>query len=220
VQLPTLRREDVMAAIDRLQPQQGTAIGSGLLVALSAIFPDLNINVQNGGPRAHKSAQVLPAGRAEARPAGSDPVPPGSYLSAAIVLLTDGQNTLGPEPIEAAQLAASRGVKVYTVGFGTKDGAAVGLEGFSMIVRLDEDTLKQVSALTRGEYFHADSGLELDRVYEGLQSKLVLESQDTEVASFFAAAGAVLLVLAAMISAWWHETKFTLIHCRGDQRRS
>ncbi|HEX6361882.1 MAG TPA: VWA domain-containing protein [Albitalea sp.] len=201
VQQPTLQRDDVLTAIDRFQLQQGTAIGSGILVALGAIFPEQDIDPYDTGARAHRPARsaVPQAPRAES----PKPVPPGSYSSAVIVLLTDGQNTIGPDPVDAAQMAASRGVKVFTVGFGTKDGEIVGFEGFSILVRLDEDTLQKIAEMTRGEYFHAGSGAELDRVYEGLQSKLVLEKQDTEVTALFAAAGALMLVLAAALSVLW-----------------
>jgi len=202
VQPPTTQRDDVLTAIDRFQLQQGTAIGSGILVALGAIFPDQEIDPYDAGARAHKPARPLAERQAKADPAPK-PVPPGSYASAVIVLLTDGQNTIGPDPVDAAQLAASRGVKVFTVGFGTKDGEIVGFEGFSILVRLDEDTLQKIAEMTHGEYFHAGTGAELDRVYQGLQSKLVLEKQDTEVTALFAAAAALLLVLGAGLSAWW-----------------
>jgi len=201
VQAPTASRDDVMGAIDRFQLQQGTAIGSGILAALGAIFPDLEIDAEDSGARAHKPPRPLLHRRAKRD--APQPVPPGSYGSAVIVLLTDGQNTIGPEPLEAAQMAASRGVKVYTVGFGTKDGKLVG-EGFSILVRLDEDTLQQIAGITRGDYFHAGSGAELDRVYHGLGSKLVIEEQETEVTALFAAAAMVLLLAGVAMAAWWH----------------
>jgi Ca-activated chloride channel family protein len=204
VQPPTAQRDDVMNAIDRFQLQQGTAIGSGILVALGAIFPDQDIDPYETGARAHKQPRALAAKRTKPEVPAPKPVPPGSYASAVIVLLTDGQNTIGPDPVDAAQMAASRGVKVFTVGFGTKDGEIVGFEGFSILVRLDEDTLQKIAEMTRAEYFHAGSGAELDRVYEGLQSKLVFEKQDTEITSLIAAAGALLLVLAVAISIWWY----------------
>ena len=113
VQAPTHNREDVVAAIDRFQLQRGTAIGSGIIVSLATIFPD-------GGYRRRARFSVR---RRERRsrsgkppPRGFKPVPPGSYTSAAIILLTDGQRTTGPDSIEAARLAADRGVRIYTVG--------------------------------------------------------------------------------------------------------
>jgi len=201
VQPPTLRRDDVLAAIDRFRLQQGTAIGSGILVSLGAIFPGEPIEASESGARAHEvAARTLPP--RPVRDPAAKAVPPGSYASAVIVLLTDGQNTSGPEPMEAAQFAADRGVKVYTVGFGSKDGKEVDIDGFSILVHLDEDTLQKVADVTRAEYFHAVSGVDLDRVYQGLQSKLVVERQDTEITAIFAAAAMLLLVIAVALSIW------------------
>jgi Ca-activated chloride channel family protein len=82
-------------------------------------------------------------------------VAPGSYTSAAIIMLTDGQRTTGVDPLEAAKMAADRGVRVYTVGVGTVDGETIGFEGWSMRVRLDEETLKAIATKTNAEYFYA-----------------------------------------------------------------
>ena len=129
---------------------------------------------------------------------------PGSYGSAAIVLLTDGQNTSGPDPMTAAQMAADRGVKVFTVGFGTKDGEVIGFEGWSMRVRLDERTLQNIANLTQGQYFFfAGSGADLKRVYEALKSRLVIEKRETEVAALFADLAGLFILLAVALSVWW-----------------
>jgi Ca-activated chloride channel family protein len=98
-------------------------------------------------------------------------VAPGSYNSAAIIMLTDGQRTTGPDPLEAAKMAADRGVRVYTVGIGTTSGEIIGFEGWSMRVRLDEETLKNISVLTHGEYFYAGTAEDLKKVYESLSSR-------------------------------------------------
>ena len=123
-------------------------------------------------------------------------MPPGSYTSAAIILLTDGQRTTGPDPLEAAKMAADRGVRIYTVGIGTKEGETIGFEGWSMRVRLDEETLKQVAQLTRADYFYAGTADDLKKVYDGLSSKLVVEKHETEITALFAALGALLAVAA------------------------
>ncbi len=196
VQAPTLSREDVVAAIDRFQLQRATAIGSGLLLSLATIFPDAGIDVsQITGQRLMPGEQKPPA--------PFTPVEPGSYASAAIILLTDGQRTTGPDPLEAAKMAAERGVKVYTVGIGTKAGEVIGFEGWSMRVRLDEETLKAIANITRANYFYAGTAEDLKQVYDGLSSRLVVETHEIEVSSFFAAAGAVLALLAAGLSLWW-----------------
>jgi Ca-activated chloride channel family protein len=102
-----------------------------------------------------------------------------------------------------AKLAADRGVRIYTVGVGTTQGEIIGFEGWSMRVRLDEETLKQVALLTRGDYFYAGTAEDLKKVYQGLSSKLVVEKRETEVTALFAALGALLAVCAAGLSLWW-----------------
>ena len=120
-----------------------------------------------------------------------------------MILLTDGQRTAGPEVMESAKLAAERGVRVYTVGVGTKEGDVIGFEGWSMRVRLDEDTLKNVAQMTQGEYFYAGTAADLKRVYQSLSSRLVIETKVTEVSFLLAAAGALLMLLGAGLSFSW-----------------
>jgi Ca-activated chloride channel family protein len=131
------------------------------------------------------------------------PVPPGSYNSAAVIMLTDGQRTTGPDPLDAAKMAADRGIRVYTVGIGTTSGEVIGFEGWSMRVRLDEETLKNISVLTHGEYFYAGTAEDLKKVYESLSSRMVVERKETELSAFFAGFGALLAMLAAGLSVWW-----------------
>ena len=199
VQPPTFSREDVVAAIDRFQLQRGTAIGSGLVLSLASLFPDDGIDLsQITGQRAMPAA---PGEKKEKKP--FVPVEPGSYSSAAIILLTDGQRTTGPDPMEAAKMAAERGVKVYTVGVGTKNGEIIGFEGWSMRVRLDEDTLKNIANATRANYFYAGTADDLKQVYQGLSSRLVVETKETEITGLLALAGALLAIAAAALSVWW-----------------
>ena len=195
-QAPTRNHEDVIAAIDRFQLQRATAIGSAIVVSLATLFPDAGIDLAAltyGGE-----------GRKPVKPAPSfKPVPPGSYASGAIVLLTDGQRTTGPDSIQMARLAAERGVRIYTVGVGTPKGTIVGIEGWSMRVGLDEETLKAVADITRGEYFYAGTAVDLKKIYESLRSRLVLERKRTEVTALFAAAAALLVVVSAALSLAW-----------------
>ncbi len=202
VQSPTHSREDIVAAIDRFQLQRGTAVGSGILVALKMIFPDAEFDLRSFNPRreATKSAPLDP-GRAADKAAPK--VPPGSYESAAIILLTDGQTTVGPDPIESARIAADRGVRVYTVGIGTANGETIGAEGWSMRVRLDEETLKTIANLTRGEYFYAGTATDLQKIYKSLNTKLFFEQRETEVTALFAAAAAALALVSGMLSMLW-----------------
>jgi Ca-activated chloride channel homolog len=198
VQAPTLSREDVVASIDRFQLQRATAIGSGIVLSLATIFPDAGIDLsQITGQRA------MPPGPGDKPKPEFAPVAPGSYSSAAIILLTDGQRTTGPDPLEAAKMAADRGVRVYTVGIGTKDGETIGFEGWSMRVRLDEDTLKAIATITRADYFYAGSADDLMKVYEGLSARIAVEKKETEITALFAALGALLVVVAAALSVAW-----------------
>jgi Ca-activated chloride channel homolog len=198
VQAPTLSRDDVNQAIDRFQLQRGTAIGSGIVLSLATIFPDAGIDL----------SQIT--GQREMPPAPGDkpkqefkPVAPASYTSAAIILLTDGQRTTGPDPVEAAKMAADRGIRVYTVGVGTKEGEIIGFEGWSMRVRLDEETLKTIANITRADYFYAGTASDLKKVYQGLSTRLIVEKKETEIGALFAALGTLLVVLAAGLSVWW-----------------
>jgi Ca-activated chloride channel homolog len=131
------------------------------------------------------------------------PVPAGSYTSAAVILLTDGQRTTGPEPVEAAKMAADRGVRVFTVGIGTPDGEIMGFEGWRMRVRLDEETLKNVASLTRGQYFYAGNAAELKKVYRALNSRFVMEKKETEITALFSAVAALLAIASAGLSLLW-----------------
>jgi len=200
VQPPTRDHADVLAAIDQLQLQNATAIGSGILVSLKALFPDQEFEVRP--PRMGNAAagRSLDSGPAKDTP---KPVAPGSYASAAIILLTDGQTTTGPDPVDAARLAAERGVRVFTVGVGTPDGQILNGEGWSIRVRLDEDALKAIADLTRADYYFAGNALDLKKIYEGLKSRLVLEKKQTEVTALFTGFAALLALAAAMLSFFW-----------------
>jgi Ca-activated chloride channel homolog len=199
VQPPTLSREDVAAAIDRFQLQRATAIGSGIILSLAAIFPEAGIDLSQV-----TGARLMPKAIGDTKPEKEfTPVEPGSYTSAAIILLTDGQRTTGPETMDAAKMAADRGIKVYTVGIGTKEGDTIGFEGWSMRVRLDEESMKQVASATRAEYFYAGNALDLKKVYQSLGSRLSAQKKETEITALFAAAGALLTLLAAGLSIWW-----------------
>jgi Ca-activated chloride channel homolog len=203
VQMPTQNREDIIAAIDRFQLQRATAIGSGIIVSLAAIFPDAGIDVSSfiygrDGPRGVPLDQSRKVDKLAPKP-----VPPGSYTSAAIILLTDGQRTTGPSSIEAAQMAADRGVRVFTVGIGTTSGETLGFEGWSMRVRLDEASLKAIANLTHGEYFYAGTANDLKKVYQSLNSRLVLEKKETEITALFSAAAAVTALISGLLSLLW-----------------
>ena len=202
VQPATLSREDLVAAIDKFQMQRATAIGSAIVVSLAELFPQEGIDLSaitygSGKPRG------IPIDQAKKEKKEFKPVAPGSYTSAAIILLTDGQRTTGVDTMEAAKMAADRGVRIYTVGVGTVDGETIGFEGWSMRVRLDEATLKAVALQTQAEYFYAGSAETLKSVYQKLSSRLTVEKKETEVSGLLALVAAVLAITSAGLSLLW-----------------
>jgi len=204
VQAPTLSHEDLVAAIDRFQLQRGTATGSGLIVSLATLFPDAGIDVSQllyGRSGADEKAAIGQDGKPKEK---FTPVAPGSNRFAAVILLSDGQRTTGPDAIEAAKMLADRGVRVYTVGVGTKEGETIGFEGWSMRVRLDEESLKKIADLTQGEYFYAGNAVDLKKIYQSLNSRIAFEKKPTEISALLAALAALFATVAAILSLWWH----------------
>jgi len=206
VQAPTENKEDLLASIERFQLQRATAIGSGIIVSLATLLPDAGIEIASllyGDNASRVRSLREPAKKEEKKE--FKPLPPGSYGAGAIILLTDGQRTTGPDSIEAAKMAADRGVRIFTVGLGTVSGEVVGFEGWSFRVRLDEETLKQVANLTRGEYFHAGSATDLNKVYQTLNTRLILETKVTEVSALVCAFAALLALAAGVLSLVWFD---------------
>jgi Ca-activated chloride channel family protein len=207
VQAPTRTKEDLLAAIDRFQLQRGTAVGSGILVSLKALIPEVEFDLQSDNPRPSKreggARSIDKQQPAQNQSAEFKPVAPGSYSSAVIILLTDGQTTTGPDPIESAKMAAERGVRIFTVGIGTVSGEILGEEGWSMRVRLDEDALKDIAKTTSAQYFYAGTATDLTNIYKSLNSRLVMEKKSTEITALFSAVAALLAVMSAMLSMLW-----------------
>ena len=194
-QSPTNKREDIIGAIDRVKLQNGTALGSGIVIALTTLLPDAAIDVDKA-ISGTTSYNLSPEQRTAI--ANFKPVPPGSNASAAIILLTDGESNTGPDLVTAAKLAAERGVRVYTVGIGTKQGATLSVDGWSMRVRLDEEALKKVADLTRAEYFRAANAADLKKIYQQLAARMTAgRGRTMEITALLAALGMLLAVVAA-----------------------
>lgn len=201
-QLPTTNREDLVTAIDSFQLQRATATGNAIVVSLATLFPDAGIDISDFAPKSRQTG--VPIERAgKPPPKEFTPVAPGSYTSAAIIMLTDGQRTTGVDPLDAAKVAADHGVRVYTVGIGTVDGETIGFEGWSMRVRLDEETLKAIANKTQAEYFYAGTANDLKKVYNTLSSRLTVEKKETEISALFAMGAAALALLSAGLSLLW-----------------
>jgi Ca-activated chloride channel family protein len=204
-QRATIDRPAIVGAIDAIQMQYGTAIGNAIVVCLSELFPDQGIDL---GEMTFGAARRDPARSGDIRadkPAPKEiaPVPPGSYESAAIILLSDGRRTTGVDTLEAAKMAADRGVRITVVGLGTPDGHAAMGEGMAIYLQLDEPTLRHVAQMTGGEYHHAATAEALRSVYQKLGSKLQVSQRDTELTALLAGAAAIVLLAGAGLSVLW-----------------
>ena len=209
VQPPTNDTEALLAAVDSLLTGRRTAIGSAILKSLDAIA-EVDPNVAASDPPDAASTVT--------------PVLPGAYAPDIVVLLTDGASNTGPLPVEAAQQAVDRGVRIYTIGFGTPAGSEfpncgqqfIGNEpgrgggggfggggGGGFRRGLDEATLKKVAEMTGGKYYPAASANELLKVFASLPVSLITKHETFEVSVYFAALGALFLMLAVLFSLIW-----------------
>jgi Ca-activated chloride channel family protein len=190
VQVPTNDSTQVTAAIDRLTPERGTSIARGIAASLSVIAAD------EAGP----GAGYYTTNRGPEPTPEPTPVPEGSFRSAIIVLLTDGENTVAPDPVEAAHAASDRGVRVFPVGIGTAAGATLEVEGFRVHSRLDEPVLRNIAEITHGAYYPVSDPAALDAVYQGVETRLVIRPEPMEVTSLVAGAGMLILLIGAIAS--------------------
>jgi len=197
-QRATLDRASLVAAVDAFQMQWGTAVGDAIVQSLAELFPDQGIDVGEmtfGRIRRGRSLDD----QAKTPPKQITPVAPGSYDSAAIILLSDGRRTTGIDTLEAAKMAADRGVRIYVVGLGTVEGA----EYMSIYMQLDEPTLREVARMTGGEYHHAGTAEMLRSVYENLGSRMQVHARETELTGLLSLMSAVLALSAAALSVLW-----------------
>jgi Ca-activated chloride channel homolog len=209
IQPPTTDLRDLESAISALIPARRTAIGSAILRSIDAI--------------AEVDERVAPSELRQST-SSSPAIPEGKYLPHIVVLLTDGASNAGPLPLSAAEQAVERGIRVYTIGFGTTnnsspmncgDGDLFGFGGFGSPFggggggggfrrEIDEDTLKQIAEMTGGEYYAATSATELLEVFRNLPTYVVATSETTEISVFFTALAVLLTILAFVLALRWH----------------
>ena len=212
---PTTDQGKLLDAIDGLRTARGTAIGQGILTSIDAIA-EINPNVAKSGVDLGDQA----GGR------------PGNFQPDTIVVLTDGSNTTGVDPVTAAQQAAARHLRVFTIGFGTTSPAPMvctadqigddgafgprgggGFGGFggygggraSRIQEIDEDTLKKVADTTGGRYFRADDAGKLNDVLSGLPREIGLHREQVEISVWFVLVGGLLVFAGVGLSLWWNR---------------
>jgi Ca-activated chloride channel family protein len=199
VQPPTADQAAILAAINRLTAQRGTSLANGITASLNTIAASRAqgiIGETNGEPPSLSNRAPEPTST-------PTPLPKGTYTSAAIVLLTDGENNEMPDPLAVAQTAADRGVRIYTVAVGSPAGTTLKINGFTVHTQLNEEMLKQISAITGGEYYNADNEEELRAIYDNLDPQLLLKPQNTEITALFAGASIILLLIGGALSLVW-----------------
>jgi Ca-activated chloride channel homolog len=123
--------------------------------------------------------------------------------SAVIVLLTDGENNMNPDPLLAAEFAAERGVRIHTIAIGSAEGTCLEVNGFTVFTQVDEASLQQIAEITDGLYFNAQNEEDLREVYESIEPRLKVEQEETEVTSIFAGVSILILLLGGMLSLLW-----------------
>jgi Ca-activated chloride channel family protein len=192
IQAPTNDRELIEDSIMRLVPERGTSLAKGIIASLNTIAAMQAVEA----PRYYSNLTPEPT-------PSPTPVPPETYTSAAIVLLTDGENNQDPDPLLAAEEASKRGVRIYTVGIGSPAGANLKIEGFTVNTRLDEPLLQAIANLTGGTYYSADNETELLNIYDQLNLQLAIHPEETEVTSLFAGASIIVLLIGGALSLFW-----------------
>jgi Ca-activated chloride channel homolog len=186
IQQPTTDQEALETAVTSLTAGRGTAVGSGILESLDVI--------------AEIDPNIAPSVR---DPSASAAEAAGDYAPAVIVVLTDGVSTTGPVPLEAAQQAVERGIRIYTIGFGTENG---GLSFGGRFRRgIDEETLAQIADATGGTYYAAESAGELQQVFRELPITFTTRTETTEISVAFVAVGALLAAAAVGLSLLRHR---------------
>ncbi len=192
VQAPTNDQEAILASINRLTPQRGTSLANGILASLNTI--------------AVADTETIPEHYSNLTPTPTltpTPMPKGTYTPAVIVLLSDGENNERPDPLAAAQAAADRGVRIYTVGIGSAAGAILHIEGFTVHTQLNEALLQQIALLTDGVYYNAENEQGLRTIYDNLDPQLVIKSEKMEVTSILAGVSIFVLLLGGTLSLLW-----------------
>ena len=209
IQPPTTDTQALNDAIENLITARRTAIGSAILRSIDAI--------SEVDDRVAPSGNVTASGGTSELPSSDAPLSPHI-----IVLLTDGANNAGPYPLTAATQAAARGIRIYTIGYGTVNntsrmdcGDNFGEDQFGFgggfqfeprsdnrdfRLQLDEATLKQVADITGGTYYFASSANELEKVFQNLPSFVIATRETIELSVFFTAFAAIMIIIAMFLS--------------------
>ena len=185
VQPPTADQTAVLATIDRLSPQGGTSLGQGIFSSLSAIA---------GEPIAIEATTL------EERPETSQI---GPFPAAVVVLLSDGENTAPPDPLEIAQVAADAGVRIFPIGIGSPEGTVLQVDGVNILTQLNETRLQEIASLTNGAYYNARDEESLQEIYKNIDLQLTVRAEKMEITSIMAGISALLFSVGGALSLFW-----------------
>jgi Ca-activated chloride channel family protein len=182
-QLPTVDRAATVGAINRLTVAGGTSLGQAILGSLTAIV---------GQPVSLPDPD-----------SGAPPPNLGYWGSATIVLLSDGEDTGGPDAVAAAELAATAGVHIETVGVGTVEGATIEVDGFQMATSLNEELLTAVAETASGSYHRAQDAQSLNDVYDSLDLRITTEDKLVELTAAAVGIALLLLTIGGLLMITW-----------------
>lgn len=185
IQPPTNSQADVLAAIDRLSPEGGTSLGQGIFTSLNAIAGEPIVLEEEALEGDVQSPDI------------------GYFGSAVIVLLSDGENTVQPDPLDVAQLAADAGVRIFPIGIGSPEGTVIEIEGFSVATVLDEALLQEIAGTTSGTYFYAEDEADLQEIYDNIDLELTIKGDKMEVTGIVAGISLLLLLVGGALSMLW-----------------
>jgi len=205
---PTTDTQQLLSAIGGLTTSFGTAIGEGILTSLDAI--------------AQVDPSVPPTGATVSRDRNA------GYADDVIVVLTDGSNNRGVDPQTAAKEAADRGVRVFTIGYGTDNPAPLecsstqfggfgggGFGGFGggggggggNPLAADYAALMQISRTTGGTFYRAQDAHQLSSALAKLPAAFTIVFKHLDIAYWFAVAGGLLIAVAVALSLWWNRPR-------------
>jgi Ca-activated chloride channel family protein len=195
---PSTDRGPVRAGLASLNAVGATAMGDAITLAMNAAV---------GSKATSTPTSSDPFGGITAPSTPPSTVSPDQLAPTVILLLSDGKNTVGQDPLSAADAAKALKVQIFTIALGTDNGVAEIPDSSGVVQEIpvppDPDTLQQVAERTGGKFFTAPTADQLRSVYANLGSKLGAEKHSHEITAWFAGAAVALLVLGGALALIW-----------------
>jgi Ca-activated chloride channel homolog len=188
---PTPDRQQALNAIDRLKLREGTAIGEAIFTALDALEAD-------------RAAAEPEQSDDTTAPTAPPTLPNGELVPERVVVMSDGETTMGRTDEEAIEAAQKVGVAVSTVAFGTADGV-ITYKGETGTVPVNPEKMRAIAEATGGDFFEAASADELAKVFESITTRVRSTESDIDISPWFVGAGLALVVAGALAATWWFQ---------------